>query len=208
MGILAENLVWLLSHAKVPGSMLELGNQYLYIQERPFPWYKDKFLNPTNTAPIAAKPFFVEYGFEHVSVDINGQDGALPLDLSQPITITDGTGQQRRYFDYITDFGTSEHVSNLWQCLANLHHHAHVGTVFFHVNPLTGNWPGHGFWYRDEEFYEAYAKLVGYRLLEMKRSFACGNSTDGWNIWARMEMVKDGLFPTVQDCDMLPVKRK
>ncbi len=207
MGILSENLTWLLSHAKVPGTMLELGNQFLYIQEKPFPWYKDKFLNPTMAAPVAAKPFFQDYGFEHVSIDINGNDGALALDLSKPFSLADA-GCPLHTFDYITDFGTSEHVSSLWQCLENLHRHARVGTTLFHVNPLTGNWPGHGFWYRDEEFYQAYAKLTGYELLEMKRTFACGNSTDGWNIWARLRKGQDAPFPTAEQFAALPVKTK
>lgn len=185
--------------------MLELGNQFLYIQAKPFPWYEDKYLNPTNVAPIAAKPFFEDMGFKHTSVDINGKNGALPLDLSQPVVI--GLGDNTT-FDYITDFGTSEHVSSLWQCLENLHRHARVGTQFFHVNPLTGNWPGHGFWYRDEEFYEAYAKLAGYELLELKRDFACGNSTDGWNIWARLKKVQDTEFPSSFRFTALPVKLK
>jgi hypothetical protein len=207
MGILSENLTWFLSHAKVPGSILELGNQFLYIQERPFPWYKDKFLNPTMDAPIAAKPFFEEYGFEHVSIDLNGQDDALPFDLAKPFEIPDVV-ERVKLFDYITDFGTSEHVSNLWQCLENLHRHAKEGTIFFHVNPLTKNWPGHGFWYRDEEFYEAFAKLTGYHLLELKRSFACGNSTDGWNIWARMQKINNEPFPFEEAFAKLPLKQK
>lgn len=182
--------------------MLELGNQFLYVWSKPFPWYEDRFLNNTPTIPVA-KPFFEGMGFTHTSVDINGKDGALPLDLSTPVTIGDGST-----FDYITDFGTSEHVSSLWQCLENLHRHARVGTQFFHVNPLTGNWPGHGFWYRDEEFYEAYAKLTGYELLELKRDFACGNSTDGWNIWARLKKVQDTEFPSAFKFTALPVKLK
>ena len=184
MGILPEDLDWFLSHAHPPGSILELGNQFLYA-----------------STISAAKPFFTGRGFDHVSIDLNGQDGALPIDLAKPFDLG-------RTFDYITDFGTSEHVPNLHRCLANLHHHAHIGTVFFHVNPLTGNWPGHGFWYRDEEFYSAFAKLTGYRLAELSRRFACGNSTDGWNICARMEKISNAPFLSEGEWDKLPVKRK
>lgn len=187
--------------------MLELGNQFLYIPTKPFPWYEDKYLNPSMTAPVAAKGFFEDMDFQHTSIDLNGCDGALPLDLSTPIHI--GSDPHAPFaFDYITDFGTSEHVSSLWQCLENLHRHARVGTQFFHVNPLTGNWPGHGFWYRDEEFYEAFANLTGYELLELRRDFACGNSTDGWNIWARLKKVQDTEFPTSFRFSALPVKLK
>jgi len=212
MGILSENLTWLLQYAKPPATILELGNQFLYINTKPFPWYDDKYLNPSMAAHVAAKGFFKDMGFGHVSVDINGEDGALALDLSKPFTLGGISPEfdptPHITFDYITDFGTSEHIPSLWQCLENLHRHARVGTQFFHVNPLTGNWPEHGIWYRDEEFYEAFAKLTGYELLELKRDFACGNFTDGWNIWARLKKVQDTPFPTSFNFSALPVKLK
>lgn len=203
MGILAENLVWFLDNAKSkrePRSILELGNQFLYICAKPFHWYPDQYLNTTMDMPIAAKPFFQQFGFEHVSIDLNGKDGALPLDLSEPITLD-------RQFDFATDFGTSEHVRCLWQCLQNLHNHVTAdGGRFFHVNPLTGNWPGHGNWYRDEEFYRAYAEMTGYKLIDMRRTAACGNTTDGWNIWCLLEKTESSVFPTKETFYTLPLK--
>ncbi len=202
MGILAENLVWFLDHAKSryePRSILELGNQFLYICAKPFHWYPDQYLNHTMDMPIAAKPFFKQFGFQHTSIDLNGKDDALVLDLATPIDL----GKQ---FSFATDFGTSEHVACLWQCLLNLHNHVVEEGRFFHVNPLAGNWPGHGNWYRDEEFYYAYAAMTGYKIIDMKRTAACGNTKDGWNIWCLLEKTKDSKFPAKDEFYTLPVK--
>jgi hypothetical protein len=45
------------------------------------------------------KPWFESLGFRHVSVDINGLNGALPLDLREPLNL--GT------FDMVCNIGTS-----------------------------------------------------------------------------------------------------
>lgn len=203
MGILAENLQWLLNRippASDCGPMLELGNQFLYITEAPVPDYPEQFLNPTMCAPVVAKGFFLHRGFRHESVDINGQDGAQQLDLATPVEIARGP------FQVVTDFGTSEHVPCLWQCLKNIHEVTLPGSLIFHVNPLTGNWPGHGHWYRDEAFYKAYAELTGYKILDLRRDFACGNNHDGWNIWCELE--RDfAPFPSKEDFYTLPLHK-
>lgn len=208
MGILAENLMWLhkeLSLRNQTGfqtrpAMLELGNQFLYICAKPYPEYPDRFLNPTMAAPVAAKPYFEERCRSHVSVDLNGNDGALPLDLAMPIDIPGGP------FDVATDFGTSEHVPCLWQCFENIHRHTRGGALLLHVNPLTGNWPGHGYWYRDEEFYIAFAKAAGYVITDLFRTAACGNTTDGWNIGCAM-VRGDQPYLTKEEFYALPLKK-
>ena len=48
------------------------------------------------------KDVFTALGFYHVSVDLNAQNGAMPMDLREPIHF--GT------FDMVTNIGTSEHV--------------------------------------------------------------------------------------------------
>src|ERR1041384_5416258 len=66
-------------------SMLELGNK-------------------VTGAGLVYKSVFEAMGIRHVSVDWNGKDGALPLDLRQPLNL----GR----FDMVTNFGTSEHVED------------------------------------------------------------------------------------------------
>lgn len=190
MGILSENLTWLLRNVQPPCSMLELGDQFLYITVPPWPGYPPKHLNPTMVAPIAAKPMFEELGFEHVSIDLNGEHGALPLDLDKPIDLG-------RQFDVVTDFGTSEHVLDLFACMENVHRHLKPGGKLVHVNPKPGNWPGHGNWYRDQEFYRRFAAGWGYSILEMFETAACGNTTDGWNVACLMTKATTGDAPWI-----------
>ena len=59
--------------------------------------------NKRNTPRHIYKAFFEARGFRHVSVDINGSDGALRKDLTEPLGL--GT------FDMVSNIGTTEHVS-------------------------------------------------------------------------------------------------
>jgi hypothetical protein len=103
------------------------------------------------------KQWFESLGFRHVSVDINGLHGALPLDLREPLNL--GT------FDMVTNIGTSEHVSEDWAgqvaCWRNLVDALHVGSVLLCDTPAPGGWRNHGRWYPHPEFYRELARLNG-----------------------------------------------
>lgn len=103
------------------------------------------------------KAYFRNLGIEHVSVDLNGSDGALPLDLQKPL----GLG---RRFDCVTNFGTSEHVDNQTECWRNIAEHA--ADVVVSTTPMPGgkDWSWHGRWYPLPEFYQAFAKQNGFDL--------------------------------------------
>lgn len=197
MGILAQDLNTLKKYHPNPKSMLELGNQYLYIfqNQKPFDEYPDKYL--TNGNVVVAKEYFQELGIDHVSLDYTGNDGALKGDLDYPIDL-------KRTFDVITDFGTSEHCTNLYQVHKNIHNHSHIGTTIFHANPLIGNWPQHGVYYRKSDFYEKLCSAMEYELLETYTGFVLGNSTDGWNVYGVYRKVKDIPFMKKEEFDKLP----
>jgi hypothetical protein len=124
-------------------SMLELGNKR---------WGK--------RAPY--KQFFHENGMLHVSVDLNGRDGALPLDLRKPLSLGE--------FDIVTNFGTTEHVSEqepVWRNIVDAARHVIVSTT-----PKPGTYKGHGLLYPKMEFYTELARLNGFhveRLYEEQR---------------------------------------
>lgn len=200
MGILENDLRWLLDNTSKNKSMLELGNQFLYIFSKPWADYPSEFVTNGHDM-VAAKLYFQRLGYDHTSIDLNGQDGALSLDLGAPF-------QLAKQFDIVTDFGTSEHVSSLFHCLQNIDTHTKVGGKIFHVNPLVGNWPEHGFWYRDEDFYKAFAKMTGYKIKDMHRIVACGNYTDGWNICCLLEKTDKSRFPSENEFNTLPIKTK
>lgn len=113
------------------------------------------------------KPWFEALGFRHVSVDLNGNNGALPLDLTKPLGL--GT------FNMVTNIGTSEHVSeDDWngqiECWRNICYAMHVGSVLICDTPKgPKGWKEHGRWHPKMEFYSELARLNGLeveRLLE------------------------------------------
>ena len=112
---------------------------------------------------IVYKDFFQSIGFEHTSVDLNGKDGALPLDLSKPLGL--GT------FDMVTNLGTSEHVSEgsytgQVECWRNIVEAMHIGSVLVSITPQPGTWIRHGTWYPKLDFFTQLAQLNG---LEVER---------------------------------------
>lgn len=102
--------------------MLELGNQVIHVR-----------LNPLRN--VWAKDVFEQVGFHHYSIDINGIHGAYPIDLSKPIE--DKFWHNR--FDIVTNFGTSEHVSDQYECWRNIHNFARPGGLIVHIVPQIWN---------------------------------------------------------------------
>lgn len=80
------------------------------------------------------------------STDLNGLDGAIPLDLrseSAAEQIKEATGIES--FDIITNFGMSEHIPvqrTFYQCMHNL---GHVGSIFVHWTPRARMFQEHGY---------------------------------------------------------------
>jgi hypothetical protein len=77
-----------------------------------------------------AKKYFESLGVHHTSIDLNGKDGALPLDLNKPIKLDQ--------FDVITNIGTSEHVKNNTQCFENINNLCRSAGIMIHLVPAVG----------------------------------------------------------------------
>ncbi len=118
-------------------TMLELGNK-----------------NGTGGKGDSYKRHFQALGIEHTSVDWNGEDGALALDLRQPLNLG--------VFDMVTNIGTSEHVDDQAAVWENMNRAA--GKVLVCITPSPCNWPGHGLFYPSEAFYSELADLNGFTL--------------------------------------------
>jgi len=113
------------------------------------------------TAGISYKSWLTEnYGIRHVSVDWNGKDGALPLDLRKPLDLG--------LFDMCTNFGTTEHISEQYQPWKSLHDHCAVDGVVVCATPIPGDWCWHGNHYPTEEFYIQFAERNGYEVEILK----------------------------------------
>jgi hypothetical protein len=105
--------------------------------------------------------------------------------------------------DIVTDFGTSEHVSNYYNCWLNKHNGCKVGGLIISENPKVNNWHGHGFHYLTKEFYTELCKVAGYELIEVGEHAAMGNVTDGWNVYGVLRKVSD-VFPSQSEFYALP----
>lgn len=134
---------WELYQPLVGTSMLELGNK--------------------KNGSLTYKRYFESLGYRHVSVDWNGLDGALKLDLRKPINL--GT------FDMVTNIGTSEHVDDQEGVWRNICEAMHVGSVLLSTTPYPGDWTWHGEHYPTEDFYHALAEKNG---LEIERMYVSG----------------------------------
>ena len=159
----------------------------------PVPAYINHFLYPLvgtrmlelgnkKTGSDTYKTFFTAQGFEHVSIDWNGLDGALGLDLREPIDLD--------RFDMVTNFGTTEHVSEQEPAWRNIHNLTKVGGVIVSMCPMEGDWWWHGQHYPKKSFYNQFAELNGYRIDHME----IGRSHPNRNIDVRMTKLKDGDF--------------
>lgn len=153
---------WELYTPLVGETMLELGNK--------------KNLHATY------KWYFRSIGVKHTSVDLNGKDGALKLDLRKPLNL--GT------FDMVTNMGTTEHVSEQEPVWRNICEAMHVGSVLISATPYPGDWQWHGEWYPTEKFYRELAEKNG---LEVERLYVFGEAPR--RLWmARMRRVKKRKF--------------
>lgn len=125
--------------------MCELGNQLIYDKYKGF---------------SVAKQYFKSLGIEHTSIDWNGKNGALVLDLNEPIDI----GQ----FDVVTNLGVTEHIENHRQCWENIHNLTKPGGIIISIAPKKGNYVKHKCyrWY-DIKWFHNHAKEKGYKILDI-----------------------------------------
>jgi hypothetical protein len=154
--------------------MLELGNQRIGrrqgIRER------------------TGKAYYTRLGIEHTSVDFNGKDGAVPLDLGTP----DAMQEWNARFDIISNLGTTEHVEPFaaqYECFANVHRWLKAGGVAVHIVPAieeleaTGRWQNHCNNYYSKPFFEMLAResgceLVSTRVINELRAACLHKTTD------------------------------
>jgi len=133
-------------------NMVELGNQI--IDER----IRREF--GISTGPVA-KSYFLSLGFKHTSIDINGLDGALPINLGQKIQDPKLLGQ----FDILTNHGTTEHVeSDQYICWQNVHELLKPrGLIISFVPKAKEFFKDHCPWGYKKEFFPFLAEQLKYK---------------------------------------------
>ena len=128
------------------------------------------------------KHYFESVGFTHVSIDWNGQDGALKFDLRRPI--------KGKPFDMVTNIGTTEHVNCQTSVWRNIHNLTKVDGVIASLTPMEGDWWWHGEYYPRFEFFEQFAELNGYEIEVLQ----VGLEFPYRNVYARLRKVEDKDF--------------
>ena len=107
------------------------------------------------------------------SVDFSDFEKATIIaDLNKPV-------ERKNLFDTIIDFGTSEHVFNIAQCLQNIADLCKKDGIILHSLPANNNC-GHGFWqFSPELFFSLYTKENGFSDTEI----FLFNSINKYNLW-------------------------
>lgn len=130
----------------------------------------DQVITDPNITEKTGKDYFMNRGFKHVSVDINGLHGAIVRDLTRPEEFHDWHGT----WDILTNSGTTEHVEpfeSQFECFGIIHDCIKVGGIAIHLIPDVcardehGAWKYHAPYYYSGSFFELLAKECEYELL-------------------------------------------
>ena len=76
----------------------------------------------------------------HISIDVNGKDGALKLDLGKRLPQYDNSA------DIVLNGGTAEHVEDIYECFKNMHEWCKVGGYIVTWGPPIGTAKHHSPW--------------------------------------------------------------
>jgi hypothetical protein len=106
------------------------------------------------------KKILEKLGVHHTSLDINGEDKAWKVDLNKEVPAL-----LKGIYEVVTNYGTSEHVTNQYMCFKNIHYLCKKNGIMIHGVPLKDNWKKHGRYEYDLEFFRKLQKENGYQFL-------------------------------------------
>lgn len=131
--------------------VLEIGEANWFGDAEPFPEYE-------NDPFGMAKAFYrAALGYASItSIDLQGTEAALPLDLNGPLDLP------RRY-NIVINTGTTEHVFDQRRVFQSIHDYCEPGGLIVHNAPHQA--PEHGFYSYSRCFFDDIAAANGYELL-------------------------------------------
>jgi len=110
-------------------------------------------------APFA-RDFWRWLGFDYGAIDIDGSPGSIPLDLNYDSV----PPQARGKYDFVTNFGTTEHVANQLNAFEVIHDLTRHHGVMLHALPAQGML-NHGLVNYNFKFFWMLARSNGYRFI-------------------------------------------
>lgn len=152
--------------------------------------------------------WFESLGIKYTCIDLNGENNALQINLSYPIT------ESLCKVQMVIDNGTVEHLERNgqfdWEAIywgwKNKHDLLEIGGIMYSENPKTGSWPKHGYNYHTKGFYQQLWGASGYGILELGEHPSSGNSVDGWNIFCSMKKHSE-IFPTPEQFKTFDIRQ-
>jgi hypothetical protein len=129
-------------------NILELGAQHYLINNNVVGYFKQFFNYPIT------------------SIDLNGENGSLKINLATKLP-------SMPTYDLITNFGTTEHVSNQYQCWKNVHSLLEDNGIVISEIPEIDSWKNHCKYYVDKRFFESMNK--DFEILSYKQIYYPGN---------------------------------
>lgn len=178
----------------------ELGNNYLK-GSKLMEWLKSNDINlpiggEQHSHGIVSKLFWEYIGFVHTSIDMNGYDGSLNIDLRKPVP-----SEFLNKFNIVYDGGTGEHVDNQYSLFKNCHDIVMEGGTIIHILPKTGHFPNHCSYYYTIETFEKLNELNGYKTKELFEHDAEG----GTMIYSVIEKITNDPFINEDTFSNVPI---
>ena len=107
--------------------------------------------------------YYKAINVEYTSIDLNGMDGAIKLDLRKPIDLPSR--------DMVANIGTAEHIMDQEAVFRNIHNLSHFRMV--HWSRQAKLRPRHGCWGYEKDFFIMLAKLNDYVIEKLYINKKC-----------------------------------
>ncbi len=121
----------------------------------PFDFSSMYELGNKNTYGTPYREYYKEKNIIYMSIDLNGRDGAVPLDLTTPLNLPP--------YDMVTNIGVTEHVTDQKAVFRNIHNLSKYRMV--HWLPLTMSINcKHGLWRYERRFFSLLASINNYKI--------------------------------------------
>lgn len=144
-------------------SICELGNQHIKGSGVDLALQTIEYDNNFRPNIIPAKHYFQAYGYQHTSIDLNGEDGALKIDLNKNLP-----DEYIGKFNIITDIGTGEHVSDQYMLWKNKDLLCDKNGIIVNCLPLVGCWPNHCEYRYSEEWFKSFCDKFKYEIIDLR----------------------------------------